>query len=117
MIITIEGPPSTLTVRRKDRVAGIWINDASIKVESAPSFYAVASTGPVGLILSQSEDQHYRITLPGTISTGAAAIGDVDPVLHRAAGARAADRPAQGSCESARASARRAAERSTHAWP
>ena len=77
VIITIEGPPSPLTVRRKDRVAGIWINDASIRVDSAPSFYAVASTGPVGLILSRTEDQRHRITLPGTIRTvGASAQAD-----------------------------------------
>lgn len=77
VIITIEGPPSPLTVRRKDRVAGIWINDASIRVDSAPSFYAVASTGPLGLILSRTEDQRHRITLPGTIRTvGASAEAD-----------------------------------------
>lgn len=67
VIITIEGPPSPLTIRRKDRVAGIWINDASVTVDSAPSFYAVASTGPLGLILTRTEDQRHRITLPGTI--------------------------------------------------
>ena len=72
VIITIEGPPSPLTIRRKDRVAGIWINDASIRVDSAPSFYAVATTGPLGLILTRTEDQRHRITLPGTIrSVGA----------------------------------------------
>ncbi len=67
VIITIEGPPSPLTIRRKDRVAGIWVNDASVTIDSAPSFYAVAATGPLGLILLRTEDQRYRISLPGSI--------------------------------------------------
>jgi uncharacterized protein (TIGR02186 family) len=51
VIVTVEGPSTPLTVRRKDRVAGIWINNASVAVDSAPSFYAVATTGPLDEIL------------------------------------------------------------------
>lgn len=67
VIVTVEGPPSALTIRRKERVAGIWVNNASVRIDSAPSFYGVASTGPLGLTLLRTEDQRYRITLPGTI--------------------------------------------------
>ncbi|MDZ4085659.1 MAG: TIGR02186 family protein, partial [Tabrizicola sp.] len=52
VIVTVEGPSSPVAVRRKDRVAGIWINNASVRVDSAPSFYAVATTGPLDYILS-----------------------------------------------------------------
>ena len=38
-------PPSIpLVIRRKERVAGIWVNTASVTVDAAPSFYAVATT-------------------------------------------------------------------------
>lgn len=67
VIVTVEGPPSALTIRRKDRVAGIWINDAEVTIDQAPSFYAVAATGPLGLILSRTEDQRHKISLPGSI--------------------------------------------------
>ena len=47
VIVTVEGPSTPVTVRRKDRVAGIWVNNAEVVVDSAPSFYAVATTGPL----------------------------------------------------------------------
>ncbi|NJM81334.1 MAG: hypothetical protein HC844_01585 [Tabrizicola sp.] len=67
VIVTVEGPPTPVTVRRKDRVAGIWINNAAVRVDSAPSFYAVATTGPLRHILSQTEDLRHQITLDRVI--------------------------------------------------
>ncbi|MFT4151250.1 MAG: TIGR02186 family protein [Paracoccaceae bacterium] len=67
VIVTVEGPPMQMTIRRKERVAGIWVNNASVQVDSAPSFYGVASTGPLGLILLKTEDQRYRITMTNAI--------------------------------------------------
>ncbi len=63
VIITVEGPSNPVAVRRKDRVAGIWINNASVRVDSAPSFYAVATTGPLDYILSDVDNLRYGITI------------------------------------------------------
>lgn len=63
VIITVEGPSSPVAVRRKDRVVGIWINNASVRVDSAPSFYAVATTGPLDYILSDVDNLRYAITI------------------------------------------------------
>lgn len=63
VIITVEGPATPVTVRRKDRVAGIWVNAAKVTVDSAPSFYAVATTGPLHHILSDTEDLRHKITI------------------------------------------------------
>jgi len=63
VIVTVEGPSSPVAVRRKDRVAGIWINNASVRVDSAPSFYAVATTGPLDHILSDVDNLRYGITI------------------------------------------------------
>lgn len=63
VIVTVEGPSTPVAVRRKDRVAGIWINNASVLVDSAPSFYAVATTGPLDYILSDIDNLRYGITL------------------------------------------------------
>ncbi len=63
VIVTVEGPSTPVAVRRKDRVVGIWINNASVRVDSAPSFYAVATTGPLDHILSDVDNLRYSITI------------------------------------------------------
>ncbi len=67
VIVTVEGPSTAVTVRRKDRVAGIWLNNAEVRVDSAPSFYAVATTGPLDHILSETEDLRHAITIERVI--------------------------------------------------
>lgn len=67
VIITVEGPSQPLVLRRKERVGGIWINNSSVTINSAPSFYAVTTTGPLDEILSSTDDLRYKITLPQAI--------------------------------------------------
>ncbi len=67
VIVTVEGPSTPVTVRRKARVAGIWVNNASVTVDSAPSFYAVATTGPLDHILSDTDNLRYGITIERVI--------------------------------------------------
>lgn len=47
IIIVIRGPQEEIVVRRKDRIAGIWMNAASHSFPAVPGFYAVASSRPV----------------------------------------------------------------------
>lgn len=47
VIIVIRGPQEKIVVRRKDRIAGIWINADSLSFSAVPGFYAVASSRPV----------------------------------------------------------------------
>jgi uncharacterized protein (TIGR02186 family) len=67
VIVTVEGPATPVTVRRKGRVAGIWVNNAEVQVDSAPSFYAVATTGPLRHILSDTENLRHSITIERVI--------------------------------------------------
>ncbi|MBL9053263.1 MAG: TIGR02186 family protein [Tabrizicola sp.] len=77
VIVTVEGPSSPVMVRRKDRVAGIWINNAGVRVDSAPSFFAIATTGPLNHILSDTENLRYDITIERVIrAVGIAAEAD-----------------------------------------
>lgn len=62
VIVTLEAPARAVTVRRKERVAGIWINTEAVPVGAAPGFYAVASSRPLAGILGEDEDATYRIT-------------------------------------------------------
>ena len=54
VIITIAGPSLPVTMRRKDRRLGIWINTDVVEVDAAPSFYAVATTAPLQDILNEA---------------------------------------------------------------
>lgn len=45
--VVVSGPRRSITVRRKDRVAGIWINRVSVTFHNVPGFYAVATSRPL----------------------------------------------------------------------
>lgn len=61
--IVLRGPAEPLTVRHKQRVAGIWMNMRSQRFETAPSFYAVATTAPVATLLDERNAAIYEIGL------------------------------------------------------
>lgn len=63
VIVTVAGPSEPLTVRRKDKRLGIWVNVDAVVIDQAPSFYAVASTGALDDILSNTEDLRHKITI------------------------------------------------------
>ncbi|MDR9427591.1 MAG: TIGR02186 family protein [Salibaculum sp.] len=72
VIMTLAGPSERVTVRRKDRVAGIWANVDAVEVDAAPSFYAVLSSAPLDAALREVEDLRYDISMPRAIrSVGA----------------------------------------------
>ena len=47
IVAVVQGARTKLTVRRKSRVWGIWLNTRSVEFEQAPRFYAVVSTRPI----------------------------------------------------------------------
>jgi len=44
VVVTLEGPPTVATVRRKERLFGIWMNRAAMSFERVPESYSLAST-------------------------------------------------------------------------
>lgn len=72
VIVTIAGPSTPLTLRRKDRRLGMWINTDAVEIDRAPSFYAVATSGPLEEVLSETENLRHRVSIPLAIrSVGA----------------------------------------------
>lgn len=67
VIVTVEGPSAPVTVRRKSREFGIWMNTDAVRISRAPSFYAIATTSPLEQILSETENLRHRITIPRAI--------------------------------------------------
>ncbi|KEO52676.1 TIGR02186 family protein [Thioclava pacifica] len=64
VIVTLEGPLGPVTIRKKSREFGIWVNTASVGVAAAPSYYAVATSGPIEEILDPRVDTQQRISIP-----------------------------------------------------
>ncbi|MFC4351953.1 TIGR02186 family protein [Fodinicurvata halophila] len=54
IVVVVRGPESEQRVMRKSRVAGIWMNTASVVYEEVPRFYAVASNRPLGDIADEA---------------------------------------------------------------
>jgi uncharacterized protein (TIGR02186 family) len=52
VIVVIRAPGQALVARRKQRVAGIWVNGPGETYPSVPGFYAVLSTRPLRAITS-----------------------------------------------------------------
>jgi uncharacterized protein (TIGR02186 family) len=67
VIVTVEGPSRPVTVRRKDRRFGIWVNTDSAAVDAAPTFYAVSSTAPLSDAISATEDLRHRVSVDQAI--------------------------------------------------
>lgn len=44
IIVTLEGPRDYATVRRKERIFGVWVNTDSMIFEQVPESYSIAST-------------------------------------------------------------------------
>lgn len=72
VIVTVQGPSEPVTVRRKEKRYGIWINTDMVEVDSAPSFYAVATSAPLDDVLKATENLRYKVSIPSVIrSVGA----------------------------------------------
>lgn len=52
VVVVVRGPKASMVVRRKQRVAGIWINRQSMEFQSVPRFYAIAATKPLDELAS-----------------------------------------------------------------
>lgn len=75
VIVTLAGPSVPITIHKKDRRIGVWVNAETVNLTAAPSFYAVATTGPLLEILRRTEDLRHSISVPRAIrSVGAASV-------------------------------------------
>jgi len=63
IVVAIRGPDAPATVRRKARIAGVWINRDSVTFDRLPGFYFVAATRPLGDIASPLILQRFELGL------------------------------------------------------
>jgi uncharacterized protein (TIGR02186 family) len=50
VVVVLRGPEQDMTVRRKERVLGIWINREQINFADVPGYYFLATTRPIEAI-------------------------------------------------------------------
>jgi uncharacterized protein (TIGR02186 family) len=61
--VVLRGPVQPILVREKMKIAGIWMNADANRFRSAPSFYAVASSRPIGDLLDERTSAIYELGL------------------------------------------------------
>lgn len=76
VVIVVYGPNEEVVVRRKDRVAGMWLNTESMNFAHVPAFYHVAATSGSDLDLSSSIRARHQIGVENLRVRGP---DDVDP--------------------------------------
>ncbi|OJF98502.1 TIGR02186 family protein [Pararhizobium antarcticum] len=77
IVVALEGPKDNATVRRKERVFGIWINTKSMTFELVPESYSLSSTRDIETIAPTGDMNsmgigvdHMRLTPTGYIGDG-----------------------------------------------
>ena len=63
IVIVVKGPTQSILIREKRQVAGIWVNAARLRYKSAPSFYGMASSRPVGQLVDARTQAIYELGL------------------------------------------------------
>jgi len=61
VVVVVRGPDREMTVRRKRRIAGVWINTQAVTFGNVPSFYSVAASNPLDEIVSPATAGLYRL--------------------------------------------------------
>lgn len=61
--VVIQGPQGEQVVRRKSRVAGVWINTDSLGFAEVPGYYSVAATRPLAGLVDDSVLARHEIGL------------------------------------------------------
>src|SRR6185369_7440686 len=65
IVVVVRGTDAPMTVRRRDRIAGVWVNSDDARFEGLPAYYYLASTEPVARIAPAAALARYGIGLQG----------------------------------------------------
>ena len=79
IVVVVRGPDEPMTVRRRDRIAGIWVNADAARFEGLPAYYYLASTAPLSRIASREALERYGIGLEALHPTVVGSHHDPEP--------------------------------------
>jgi uncharacterized protein (TIGR02186 family) len=63
VVVVVRGPDTDVTVRKRDRIAGIWVNRDAATLSGMPSYYFLASTRPLSKIAPTATLERYELGL------------------------------------------------------
>ncbi len=63
LVVVVRGPARPAVMHRKSSIAGVWVNSATMTFPTAPSYYAIASSGPLDQIIDPYERERLRLGL------------------------------------------------------
>lgn len=61
VVVIVRGPEGETSVRRKARVAGIWINRDELRFSGVPTFYRIAASKPLADFVPAALRQRHQI--------------------------------------------------------
>ena len=77
IVVVLKGPAEAIRMREKERIAGIWMNSGSSDFQSAPSFFAVASSKPVEDLVDERTAAIFEL---GTRFIQLSPVGEIEPI-------------------------------------
>lgn len=83
--VVVTGPADDVLVRRKSKVAGLWLNRQSLRFHQVPGFYLLAANRPLDHVLSASVLERHNIGLANLPFYVSAAVEPAEYAEFRAA--------------------------------
>jgi uncharacterized protein (TIGR02186 family) len=85
IVVVIRGPDEPVTVMRKRRVLGLWVNGDPVRFSRAPSFFAVLSNKPLTDIANAQSIWRYRLDPAASAELASAVPAGADASAYRRA--------------------------------
>jgi uncharacterized protein (TIGR02186 family) len=79
IVVVVRGPDEPITVRRRDRIAGVWVNSDAARFEGLPAYYYLASTEPIARIAPSEALARYGIGLQALRPSAVGSHHDPEP--------------------------------------
>ena len=71
LIVIARGPLADLRLRRKEKIAGMWMHVESMRFSDVPLYYAITSTAPLASLLGDKQRRALGIGAEMVIATAA----------------------------------------------
>jgi uncharacterized protein (TIGR02186 family) len=85
LVVVVRGPALDMTVRRKERILGIWVNREQVAFSGLPGYYFLASTRPLEAIATQATLQRFRLGAANLAATAKRPVSAIEAAELRAA--------------------------------
>ncbi len=63
IIVVVQSEPTDLVIRKKEKVAGIWVNNESYRLNNIPGYYVIGSTRPLNEFISKEKQIEFSLGL------------------------------------------------------